>query len=50
MNSGINGVNSDIELSKRIKNAAELFEVKVLDHLIIVPKGSYFSFSDNHII
>lgn len=42
--------NSDIELTKKIKNAAKLFDIKVLDHLIITPDGNYFSFSDNHII
>ncbi|MEM6735653.1 MAG: JAB domain-containing protein [Bacteroidota bacterium] len=42
--------NSDIELTKKIKNAAELFDIKVLDHLIIVPDGNYYSFADNDII
>ncbi len=42
--------NADIELTKKIKNAAELFDIKVLDHLIITPDGNYYSFADNHII
>jgi len=42
--------NSDIELTKKIKNAADLFDIKVLDHLIITPDGNYYSFSDNHMI
>lgn len=42
--------NSDIELTKKIKDAAELFDIKVLDHLIITPEGNYYSFADNHII
>ena len=41
---------ADINLTKKIKKAAELFDVKVLDHLIIVPNGDYYSFSDNAII
>jgi DNA repair protein RadC len=42
--------NSDIELTKKIKKAAKLFDVAVLDHLIITPNGDYYSFADNHII
>ena len=42
--------NSDIELTKKIRDAAELFDIKVLDHLIITPNGNYYSFADNHII
>lgn len=35
----------DDRLTKRIKDAAELLDMKVLDHLIITPE-SYFSYSD----
>lgn len=42
--------NSDIELTKKIKKAAELFDIKILDHLIITPNGDYYSFADNNII
>ncbi len=42
--------NSDIELTKKIRDAAELFDIKVLDHLIITPNGNYYSFADNNII
>jgi len=41
---------ADLELTKKIRKAGELFDIKVLDHLIILPDGSYFSFSDNHMI
>ncbi|GAA3655101.1 JAB domain-containing protein [Flavivirga jejuensis] len=41
---------SDIRLTKKIKNAADLFDVNVLDHLIITPNGDYYSFADNSII
>jgi len=41
---------SDIELTERIKRAAELFDIKLLDHLIIAPDGSYYSFSDNGLL
>ena len=38
---------ADKSLTKKIKNASKLFDIKVLDHLIIVPNGSYYSFADN---
>ncbi|MEL7271370.1 MAG: JAB domain-containing protein [Bacteroidota bacterium] len=40
----------DQELTTKIKKAGELFDIKVLDHLIILPDGNYFSFADNHMI
>jgi DNA repair protein RadC len=36
----------DIKLTKRFKQAGELLEVPVLDHIILT-KDSYYSFSDN---
>ncbi len=41
---------ADIQLTKKIKNAADFFDVKVIDHLIITPSGSYYSFADNAIL
>ncbi|GAA3622711.1 JAB domain-containing protein [Flavivirga jejuensis] len=41
---------SDIRLTNKIKKAAVLFDVNVLDHLIITPNGDYYSFADNSII
>ncbi|RAJ10362.1 JAB domain-containing protein [Arenibacter echinorum] len=41
---------SDTDLTEKIKNAAVLFDIKVLDHLILVPNGKYFSFSDQGIL
>ena len=41
---------ADQELTKKIKKAGELFDIKLLDHLIILPDGNYFSFADNHMI
>lgn len=37
----------DKQLTQKIKRAAALFDIKVLDHVIIVPNGDYFSFADN---
>jgi len=38
---------ADIKLTDKIQKAAELLDIRVLDHLSILPDGSYFSFSDN---
>jgi DNA repair protein RadC len=40
----------DKELTKKIQRAAELFDIKVLDHLIITPNGDYFSFADEGLL
>ncbi len=40
---------SDIELTTRIKQAAELFDIKLADHLIITSR-SYYSFADEGLI
>ena len=37
---------ADKSLTEKIKKAAVLFDVKVLDHLIICLEGDYFSFAD----
>ena len=41
---------SDEKLIKKIQRAGELFDIKVLDHLIILPDGKYFSFMDNGLL
>ncbi|MFB9272856.1 MULTISPECIES: JAB domain-containing protein [Flavobacteriaceae] len=41
---------ADKQLTQKIKKAAVLFDVKVLDHLIIIPNGEFYSFSDNGLI
>jgi len=40
----------DRKITTRIKKAAELLDIKVLDHLIIVPDGNYYSFADEGIL
>ncbi len=40
----------DEEITNKIKKAGQLFDIKVLDHLIIVPDGDYFSFADNNLL
>ncbi len=41
---------ADKRLTKKIKKAGELFDIKVLDHLILTPEGDYYSFADNGIL
>lgn len=41
---------SDEDLTDKIKNAAKFFDVKLLDHIIIVPNGGYFSFADGGLL
>lgn len=38
---------ADLTLTKKIKKTAQLFDVRLLDHLIITPNGDYYSFADN---
>lgn len=40
---------ADISLTKKLKNAGEILDVKVLDHLIITTEN-YFSFADENIL
>ncbi|MDT0691823.1 JAB domain-containing protein, partial [Salegentibacter sp. F188] len=41
---------ADKRLTEKIKNAAGLFDIKVLDHLIITPDGEFFSFADEGLL
>lgn len=41
---------ADKNLTEKIKKAGKLFDIKVLDHLILSPDGDYYSFADNGIL
>ncbi len=41
---------ADKRLTEKIKKAAELLDIKVLDHIILTPDGEYYSFSDEGIL
>ena len=41
---------ADKEITQKIKNACEYLDIKLLDHLIIVPEGKYFSFTEEGIL
>lgn len=40
--------NSDKEITNKINQALELFNIRLLDHIIVSPiRGDYYSFADN---
>jgi len=41
---------ADKKLTMKIKNGAELFDIKVLDHIIITPNDEYYSFSNEGLL
>lgn len=41
---------ADKKITEKIKKAGELFDINILDHLIIAPNGDYYSFADNSIL
>ena len=41
---------ADKDLTLKIQSAARLFDIKLLDHLIITPDGDFFSFADEGIL
>ena len=40
----------DVELTQKIKEGARIFDMKVLDHLIISPQGEYYSFANEGLL
>ncbi len=44
----LNPSDADKEITKKIKQASEIFDIKLLDHIIITSNG-YYSFQDNGI-
>ena len=41
---------ADKQLTQKIQKVAILLDVRVLDHIILAPNGSYFSFADNDLL
>ncbi|SDD74650.1 RadC-like JAB domain-containing protein [Pricia antarctica] len=41
---------ADKKITNKIKKAAQLLDITLLDHLIIAPNGDYYSFADNGIL
>lgn len=42
--------NEDLKITQKVKNAGILFEISVLDHLILSPYDGYFSLADDGLI
>jgi DNA repair protein RadC len=38
---------ADKKLTNKLKTGMDLFDIKLLDHIILSPDGSYYSFADN---
>jgi DNA repair protein RadC len=47
---GLKPSSADKALTKKIRNAAKLLDITVLDHIIVNPKGDYFSFADQGLL
>jgi DNA repair protein RadC len=41
---------SDLAITNKVKDSAKLMDIQLLDHLIIIPEGKYFSMADEGII
>lgn len=47
----LNASTADKELTSRIKQAAQVMDINLLDHIIVSPyEGSYFSFADEGVL
>lgn len=38
---------SDLAITRKVKDSAKLMDIQLLDHLIIIPEGRYFSMADD---
>ena len=41
---------SDLAITRKVKDAALLMDIQLLDHLIIIPEGRYYSMADEGIL
>lgn len=41
---------TDVEITKKIESACKYLDIKLLDHIIISPEGTYFSFVDEGLL
>jgi DNA repair protein RadC len=46
----LNPSESDTRLTDKLKNAGNLMDIQLLDHLIITTEGDYYSYADNGLI
>ena len=43
----LNPSESDLKLTRKIKEAGTMLDIQLLDHLILTADGNYYSFADN---
>ena len=41
---------ADVEITKKIQSACNFLDIKLLDHIILVPQQTYFSFVDENLL
>ena len=41
---------SDLAITRKVKESAALMDIQLLDHLIIIPEGRYYSVADEGLI
>jgi DNA repair protein RadC len=41
---------ADMEITRKVKDSAILMDIQLLDHLIIIPEGRYYSMADEGMI
>jgi DNA repair protein RadC len=46
----LNPSESDTKITKKLRDACNIMDVQLLDHLIITPEEDYYSFADNGLI
>jgi len=46
----LNPSESDTKITRKIKDAGSIMDIQLLDHLIIISDGSYYSFADNGLL
>lgn len=46
----VNPSQADIDLTRKIKDACELLDMLLLDHIIVAPEGGFYSFADESLI
>jgi DNA repair protein RadC len=46
----LNPSQNDLELTKCLNQASQFLKIKLLDHIIIAPDGTYYSFADEGVL
>jgi DNA repair protein RadC len=46
----LNPSESDTKITQKIKEAGNLMDIQLLDHLILTMDGGYYSFADNGLL